>query len=29
VYVDRVTRKPSAIPDKMRHLLQSIQVTEQ
>ena len=29
VYVDRVTRKPSAIPDRMRHLLQSIQVTEQ
>jgi acyl-CoA thioester hydrolase len=29
VYVDRVTRKPSAIPDKMRALLQSIQVSEQ
>ena len=29
VYVDRVTRKPSAIPDKMRQLLQSIQVSEQ
>lgn len=29
VYVDRATRKPSAIPAKMRNLLQSIQVTEQ
>lgn len=29
VYVDRTTRKPSAIPDKMRKLLQSIQVPEQ
>ncbi len=28
VYVDRVTRKPSAIPDKMRLLLQSIQNEE-
>lgn len=28
VYVDRATRKPSAIPDKMRHLLQSIQIAE-
>jgi acyl-CoA thioester hydrolase len=27
VYVDRATRKPSAIPDKMRHLLQSIEVS--
>lgn len=24
VYVDRLTRKPSAIPDTMRHLLQSL-----
>jgi acyl-CoA thioester hydrolase len=29
VYVDRVTRKPSKIPDKMRVLLQSIQAIEQ
>ena len=28
VYVDRATRKPSAIPDKMRHLLQSIQIAD-
>ncbi|WP_334190206.1 acyl-CoA thioesterase [Noviherbaspirillum sp.] len=29
VYVDRDTRKPSAIPDAMRQLLQTIQVPEQ
>lgn len=28
VYVDRATRKPSAIPEKMRTLLQTIQVAE-
>ena len=28
VYVDRATRKPSAIPQKMRTLLQTIQVAE-
>jgi acyl-CoA thioester hydrolase len=28
VYVDRVTRKPTSIPDSMRTLLQSIQIKE-
>ena len=28
VYVDRATRKPSAIPDKMRRLLQSIEIAD-
>ncbi|HEY8099600.1 MAG TPA: thioesterase family protein [Burkholderiaceae bacterium] len=28
VYVDRITRRPSPIPEGMRHLLQSIQVNK-